>query len=404
MSFFSKILPEQQENYASKGIVIRTMQDDLDAINGVVRQPQEVTQKKSMFSFLSSNEKTPVANNTASVSSSTNQNPFITQEQPPQMQTLIVPQPQEVIPEVIVQQPLAPAPTPAQVIQAQAQTNPSNQNPFNTAPSQKQEIFIDPRNPFALSGHQTELAQNSTVNINSSHTVRNSIIFILCILALAGGAYYFYTITRNIPETAPATPSAATSTDPIAPGTPLFSVDAPNYLPLDINSTTPASLKVTLTQTAKQVAGLKSEKPVEFFITDSNNNPLSFAAFAKIAGITLSQPTLAVLNDTFSLFIYTNNQSPSIGLSIETKDGVTLQKTLRQDEAMLVQAMTPLFLGEVPSKITGTFRDGTYRNIPLRFMNIDPASGLSTDYAIKGKHLIIGTSMNTHHALLDLIQ
>ena len=85
-------------------------------------------------------------------------------------------------------------------------------------------------------------------------------------------------------------------------------------------------------------------------------------------------------------------------------DATALRKALLQNETTLAQSISPLFLSDAPAKITGTFHDGTYRNIPLRFLNINPTTGLSTDYALKGNHLIIGTSMNTHHALLDLIQ
>lgn len=393
MSFFSKILPEQQENYATKGMVVRTMQDDIDEINGVVRKQAEPSSNKSIFSFFSSHEDTPVINNSNTIPAATNQNPFITEEKITQSS-----QTQEKVSET-VSQPQIITPEPVQVMRP-VQTDLSNQNPFNNVSTQNKEVLLDPRNPFAIAINQETPRNDSSANLNNKHTIRNSILFLVCILAIAGGIYYFYTITRNVPETLSTNTAAVSNNQTI----PLFSTETPNYLPLDITNTTPTSLKTLLSQTSKQVAGVKSEKPVEFFITDTNNNPLSFPSFAKIAGIALSQTTLNALNDKFSLFIYTNNQSPSIGLSIELKDALTLQKSLRQDEATLAQSMSPLFLNEKSLTVTGTFRDGTYRNIPLRFMNIDPASGLSIDYAIKGNHLVIGTSMNTHHALLDLIQ
>ncbi|MDD5083882.1 MAG: hypothetical protein PHT88_02995 [Candidatus Moranbacteria bacterium] len=342
MSLFSKKPLPGQSDSANNGAVIKTMQDDLDAINGVIYQEDAPLQ----------------------------QNPSVINQDGTHKQTFI------------------------------------NQNPFIN-----NEQAVDTVSSSDTYAHATPLpVSTSNISIQPQTSSSSKIIIpaiILVVLVSIGGIYYFIT-TRETPTEAPSIEEQIVTKDSHAIDEQemltLFSTETPNYLPIDANNSTPQTLQTTLLQTAKQVAALNSATPIEFIITDTNNTPIPFASFAQLSGIQLSQATLAALSENFSLFIYTSDQTPRIGLSIEFRDKNAIQAAMKQDEATLVQGLSPLFLNDTPTKTTATFSNGIYKNISLRYNNIHPETGLSVDYATTTTYLIIGTSMKTHHALLDIVR
>jgi hypothetical protein len=351
MSFFSKKPTVNQDTLANTGMVIKTMQDDLDTAEGIVYHRDslqtQTTPSNSIQEVPQKKLPDPSPSNTSATPAPFNQNPFISQVQA-----------------ISEQRPVAPQVTLARPMEVSAPI-----------------IQID-----------------NTVSEHSSKLVIS--IIILIILAASGGVYYFIQTRGMISDKEPVKNTTVVTPEKIVS----FLTESPNYLPIATSNATPQSIQADLAKAAQQVATLNNAKPVEFFITDKNNMPISFASFAKISGINLSQATLDAIGEKFSLFIYANNQSPRIGLSIEIKDSVSLKEALTQEESSLTQNFSPLFLGDIETQTTGGFSDGIYQNISLRYKNIHPETGLSVDYAIINNHLVVGTSMNTHHILLDMIK
>lgn len=334
MSFFSKKVATRQENSEYSGIIIKTMQDDLNAFNNITLKENSSPQTTT---------------------------PQFTVSKPVQGKVNNIPE--------------------ATFI---------NKNPFTS-----QEQFIDTPPLFTNQTQEIKIEKEaiSPIQIYSSPLKLIISFIILIVLTSVGGIYYF--IIMRGPNTVQNTIKGTLG---------LFSTESANYLSINTNTSTPKIVQTILSQTAQSASTFNSVKPLEFLITDASNIPLSFTSFAKFSGIKLSQTTLNSLGDTFSLFIYTNNHISNIGISIEIKDKMILQESLKKEEPTLIQTLSPLFLGNAPTQFTGSFNNGVYKNISLRYINIHPDTSLSLDYAITDKYLIIGTSMETHHALLDSIQ
>lgn len=371
MSFFSKKIPDKQEDLVNSTMVIKTMQDDLDAINNTIYRDVTSTEQVSTPHI-------PVQNPVSSPykPAASEQSPFTP-----------VPQKQ------IIQEDITPF-TP------QAQSIPEETTPFT--PALPIQTIDETHTPFTREIKSTRpVADQGYIQVTATRSSKLVIFFTVIIILISIGGIYYFVTTRNTVSTLTNSIQQVTT---LGKKPAIFSTETPNYLPLNTANATPQSIQVILTQTAQQAALLKSTKPVEFFITDEKNNPISFATFAKLSNITLSQTLLKTLGEKFSLFIYTPKETSSIGLSLEVKDQNTLQEALKSEEALLARELSPLFLGDIPTKTTATFSNGTYHNIPLRYANIHPETGLSVDYALTNQHLLIGTSMQLHHALLDIFQ
>ena len=359
MSFFSQKTPSQN-NPGGPALKVRTMQDDIDNFseNPVEKKVSESlvaqTQKIEQFKPI---EAIPPRNNS----------PFANTEPPI----------------------------------AAASKEPFTQNPFLTTPQtqegQSQQPASFQKDPFTqVNDFGTSIHISGT---SSPASKALSFLVALIIVASIGGGGYYFIRTRNIDV------SFLLGKTPIQqPQRLLFSTEKPNYLPIDATINTPQAFQTFLIQTAQQATALKSTKPLEFFLTDTTNKSLSFTEFAKLSGIQFSAATLGALGDAFSLFIYTDGQHTNTGLSITLKDGIALKESFRQEEPLLTQSLKPLFIGNSPTVETRTFNDGFYKKTPLRYLNLREDTSLSIDYAITDTHLIIGTSMKTHHALLDIVQ
>lgn len=343
MSLFAKTDADSKKSAVIDDSAIRTMQDDLDAIDGIISQTSFVQEDAGETKTQSASQ----TNSGQQSGSMSNTNPFISQEK--------------------------------------TQSAEDSTKPLYTKEDPVSE-YANPTPNITIKGS----AQPETPKLIIS-------LVIAIILISIGGIYYFLT-TRSVSlDTQPETATTGDSQKSSA----LFSVDMPNFLPIDTMHSTPESIQAVLLQTAQQTTSLNSARPIEFIITDTDNNPISFASFSKLANITLSQATIVSLGEKFSLFIYTSNGTPHIGLTIDIKDKTVIQEAMRQEEASLARSLSPLFLNDRPTETPMVFSDGTYANIQLRYVNLNKDTHLSVDYAITDRRLVIGTSMETHHALLD---
>lgn len=244
-----------------------------------------------------------------------------------------------------------------------------------------------------------------------AHEKRSRLLWIgggtALVLVLAGVLYWYFS-----PQASPALPEAETkpsaklevTTPPPAPQpapAPPFSLIGPNYLSLDTETVTPESFQALLKEKGVIIQNAGIVQPVEFLLTDKNNNPVAFSRVAYLMNIDLSQSFLASLAESFSLYLYNDQGTMRLGLALSfgTVDGPTLFAKEREGafpyafRSFLYQGMT------VPREVS--FRSGAYRDQTVRFVNIDETTQTSFDYALRGTTWLIGTSKETLRALLD---
>lgn len=240
-------------------------------------------------------------------------------------------------------------------------------------------------------------------------------IIIFIVLLSGFGGYYFW-ITKYaaeeqaVVETQPEIEQTETPTQEEQPAettTPAiadFSTDKPNYLNLDTENPSAASVKDQVTSYAQKVAASQIATPVEFIVADKNNNPLTFSQFFSSFGINLPDSISSNLNDPFSLFIYNTTAGPRLGMSIGSKNDTSLKTGLLAEEKNFPKDIEPMFLGATYSTApTDTFKDSSYSGSDIRFMNLTSTQELSIDYSVSKNKLIIGTTKMTLRSVIDYI-
>lgn len=232
-----------------------------------------------------------------------------------------------------------------------------------------------------------------------------SIIFIAS-LSLASGGYYFW-ITRKtqvvvpVPETINPEPEKPVVIEPVEEK---FSLENPNYLSIDVESATPETIKQLLIKTGSEIKEEKITSPVEFIITDVNNNPVAFPIFSILSELELS-PVTDSLNEKFSLILYPDENNIRLGLIIDLKDKPGASASIKIKEKTLVDGLSFLLLDAAIPKTGRSFTNGTHEDISIRYVNFDDENkgSLSIDYAFTENELILATSKNTAWAVLDKI-
>jgi hypothetical protein len=240
---------------------------------------------------------------------------------------------------------------------------------------------------------------------------------ILVVAAFAFGGYYFWNtrVSNNqasITEESEvasnqALPSETASeivTEPPTEITPSqFSQSNPNYLPIDIGTATADSISKLFIEKASEVKDSGSITPVEFIVTDTNNDPVSFSAFNYISGMKLPVNILTSLGDKFSLYFFNDNGNMRMGMATEMKDKDKVTSGMQNEESSLVADLSPLFMGMAIKDTDKIFKNSTYNNFSIRYNNLDDQNLTSLDYNITDKYLVIGTSKQTLRSMLDKI-
>ncbi len=180
-----------------------------------------------------------------------------------------------------------------------------------------------------------------------------------------------------------------------------FSLTGPNYLSIDTEAVTPASFQTLLAEKKQILLNAGIIQPVEFLLTDKNNNPVAFSRVAYLMNIELSPAFLATIAESFSLFLYNDQGRVMSGLALTfgTVEGPTL--FAKEKEGLFPYAFRS-FLYEgmaVPRDVV--FRSGVYKEQPVRYVNIDDTTQTSFDYALRGTTWMIGTTKETLRAILD---
>ncbi|MFA9262395.1 MAG: hypothetical protein ACEQSB_03505 [Undibacterium sp.] len=228
------------------------------------------------------------------------------------------------------------------------------------------------------------------------------------LLILIGGGVYFWRMSQDkasIPgeiTNSPLKPSTDKTTQTEPAPQKQYQADQPNILSFDTETVTPAEIKAALLQAGQGIKKDGLTGAVEFIVRDQKLNPLALSRFAYLAKIELPTSLLEILDESFSIYIFIDQDRPRAVLLAYAKDQEALSMELQKNEKSLPTAIEPLFLDMTTApKSNLSFRDGSYLERPVRFTNVDAALGLSVDYAVRGKQWIIGTSKDSLRAVLD---
>lgn len=236
-------------------------------------------------------------------------------------------------------------------------------------------------------------------------------ISVLIVILLGGGVGY-YSLTggsfrwvgwgketkiENVPQ--PEVPVVSKTEAPSSP----YALDQPNYLPIDPEIITPKSFSELFSQIATKIKDARIEQPIEFIVTDQNNNPVAFSRLAYLLKLGLPSAVIGSIDESFSLFLYSDGGRPRVGLGLTLKDPITTQSIITKEEPNLPFELQSLVLeAETIIPKRALFRSSTYNGQAIRFVFIDEGKGTSIDYAFRDQRWMIGTSKNTLRAMLDL--
>jgi len=231
---------------------------------------------------------------------------------------------------------------------------------------------------------------------------------VLVLLGSLGGGYYFYMTRYNSPGLVLEVPSKEVNPEVVSEEVSVvipekFSADKPNYLVLDVEKITAEDIQKVFIQKTVEIKEDKKTVPIEFVVTDLNNNPIALKIFALLMKIDFSPKLLADFQDEFSIYIFLDGENTRLGLNISPKDATKVMADMKAEEKLLVKNLNSLFLGETAKNQTASFQDAQYKNINIRYINLNEQNNLSIDYFMVGDELIVANSKNATWAIIDKI-
>jgi len=268
--------------------------------------------------------------------------------------------------------------------------------------------------PTLVSSMAADTKQSKTTNDQPTTkrrllTIMSSFIAIVLLGSAVFVGWRFFFNTEVMPEETvisnPPLEDRATEPLPVSEvviSTPLFSLDKPNYLPLNVETTSVSDIRATFSQTAERMREANITSPIEFFITDHNNNPLAFNRFAFLIQLELNPDLLALADENFSIYIYNDGDRSHLGLVVSFKDFQTATALITTTETRLPYALRALFLdqtADVSQKLI--FQSTAYKQFTVRFANVANSADASIDYILHDNQWIVGMSKNTLRAIID---
>lgn len=297
------------------------------------------------------------------------------------------------------------------------------ENPFGVAPQPRKDIPGEFSRSLNMTSGVSPTILEGELLVDHSQRKRGLIVIIgivaIMLLLVSAGAYYYFVTSKQASE--PLAPQAAVQNDPgqatknVQKELP-YALDKPNYLSINTETVSPLDIQKTLLQAAFLIQEASIMQPVEFLITDQNNNPIAFNRFVFLFNLDIAPDALTLIDEPFSLYIYNDAGSMRLGLDLTLKDQATILATLPKIESTLPYAFRALILESNVTVLKNIeFHSGVYsprsqtalndgpvgQKVSLRYANIDSRQGWSMDYAITNNHWYIGTSKNTLRALLD---
>ncbi len=243
-------------------------------------------------------------------------------------------------------------------------------------------------------------------HLNWKKVITISIVAVI-FLAIFGGVYYLY-ITRKTEESQLSVENKIIDNEIAsnisADDNFVYSSENPNYLNLDMETADNKSISKLLSDTFDNISVEQEDVAIEFILRDINNNPIAFSRFAYIFPLSLPEAALNEMDEEFSLFLIKNSNGKRMGLAVDVKDSNVAPFVLKENESNLVSALKSLFLGrEIENTIGFIFKDGSYRDVKVRYTNINPANADSIDYAIWADKFLISTNKDSLRSIIDKI-
>lgn len=231
----------------------------------------------------------------------------------------------------------------------------------------------------------------------------------LLIVAILFGVYYFLIkrtpkqqVVSNVETAQPIENQENNTSLATDVSTKKYSSEKPNYLTIDIATLSPEDIEKAITDTVEELKLIpENQNPYEFIIVDTNNNPIAFPIFATAAKLNLSPSVLNSLGENFSLFLYSDNGNWRLSFVTDITKKEVLASELSKQEKTFVADASFLFLDEKPEITKGLFQSNNYKNIPIRFFNVNSQITMSIDYAIVGNKLVVATSKDTVRVIID---
>ncbi|OGI20014.1 MAG: hypothetical protein A3J06_00385 [Candidatus Moranbacteria bacterium RIFCSPLOWO2_02_FULL_48_19] len=261
---------------------------------------------------------------------------------------------------------------------------------------------------YSLSGLTPEGGEVLTDRPGKNHqALWMWIIVALMFVIIAGGVFYFFSQRNQMetedPSLLPDTTSIPKNAEEPATQDLPYALDKPNYISFNTETVSLEDIRKTLSQAALRMKAGNIVQPIEFLVTDQNNNPLAFNRFAFLLTLDLAPDVAALANENFSLYMYNDDGRARLGLALTFRDAPAAVLALAKTETALPYAFQNLILEPniSVSKIT-PFRSSAYNQVAVRFANVSADQNVSFDYALAGNQWFIGTSKNTLRAILDI--
>lgn len=355
--------------FDTKSIPVHTMQNDLDMLSGKIKPPVEFYAEEKNINTGTENSGSAM---NMSGGRATNSSPFMENTTP-----------------VPSSAPIFPSPVSLKSFPS------SNPNPLT---SQKSDSF---------SNVPTSSLEKSEKPSNSGKLV-GILAGVVIFLGALGGGYYFYMTRYNVPtpEVEVVVPEVIPEVvpEPEVVVTEKFSADKPNYLLIDVENMAVGDIQKLFIQKASEIKEDKKTTPIEFVITDANNNPIALKIFALLMKVSFSPKLSADFQDEFSVYIFPGEEGVRLGLSILPKDAAKAFVDMKVEEKVLIKNLGTLFLGETAKSQEVSFQDAQYNSTAIRYINLNTQKTLSVDYFRGKDRLILATSKKTSWAIIDKIE
>ncbi|MFA5777638.1 MAG: hypothetical protein WC906_04315 [Parcubacteria group bacterium] len=343
---------DQLESIGDGNIVIHTMQEDLDALSGIFPKKE-----KSI-----SPEENKAEKNAESGEKMANEkhfNPFLDKQYPKQMQDKI-------------------------------------------------EKFVSKDDVSASNNEEKESDKLKEPSRSASFAKKAIwiIVVVAMIIIFSIGGYYFWIsgkFATNVSDKIQEKVVEKIEEDKVEiESVPKYSVDKPNYLSINMKDQNYENFKNLVIKTSFELKNLGIDRPVEFIITDSENNPISFSQFNAIIKIALPGNLLENFSEKFSVFISNDSGISQIGLSVDLSNEAKSSLLMKNEETKLLGELSPLLLGNITlPEGRVLFKDNIYKGVDVRYFNLTENGSTAIDYAFVDNKLMFGTSKNSTWAIVD---
>lgn len=241
---------------------------------------------------------------------------------------------------------------------------------------------------------------------------------VIVLLILAGGGYYYWQNSQDkgevnapggppLPGGMPVPGDPQLGTPPSVPSikTLPYALDKPNYLSIDTETTEVTGVKKDIDEVVARLVEGNVAEPIEFNITDKNNNPIAFSRFAYLLGLSLPEGLVAEIDEDFSLYLSAENGRGVVGLKLLLKDAAKGSALITQGEGSLPKQFAVLLYSGtniiIPATVTFTPSPERADVRIVRYHNFSLSPNISFDYTLSDKQWFIGTSKETFRLMLE---